>query len=240
MGTPPVPTDPSFTRGREIHWYDDFFALPKQPPFEAGHGPFRVKGAALADEVALYRDLLKARPRAGASEDPLEPALRLLPSARFAQYLAGPYSRTSWYDLTPLVYLTASVAQVRGIPLSGQLKENAAWHAEQASRGVSGLLLRMVSVQMLASWLPRAAAFFHDFGEVVTQRTGTNHVVALRTGIPHFFVQSWAVIGNAFLESMLARVGAKNVRVYPLPVTESDVRFEYPVYTVPFDVRWDD
>jgi hypothetical protein len=222
-----------------MHVHDPLFALPKHPPFEAGEGPFRVKGAAVADELTFYRSLLSpggSIPKA--KDEPLLPALRLLPNERFAKYLELPHSRTAWYDLAPLVYLTSCVAQIRGIPLTQQLKANAEWHAAQAARGISGLVLQIVSAQTLATWLPRVAGFFHDFGEVVTERTGTNRVVATRTGVPQFFVRTWATIGTEFVETTLARAGTR-ARVYALPVVEAGKRFGHPVYTVPFEISWE-
>jgi hypothetical protein len=211
--------------------HDGSFALPERPPFEAGKGPFHVKGGAVLDEIEFHRKRL--------SPAQFEQAMAHLAAPDFRAYLTQPMSRTGWYDLVPLSYLTASVARVRGVPLSTQLEEQGAWHADQAFRGATGFVLRALSVETLCAWLPRAGKLYHDFGSVEVPASRKGRVRVVRKGIPQFFVKMWATLGAAFLENSLKHAGASDVRVIPVEVTQDGEVSGHKTFNVPVEILWD-
>jgi hypothetical protein len=211
--------------------YDPRFALPPQPPFPAGQGRFRLRGAACADEMLFHRE------RLGPAQ--MEEALRALPGDEWRRYVQQSFTRLAWYDLLPSLYFVAAAAKVLQVSLTAHVKAVGEWHAERALAGLSGLVLRALDIDSLSLWLPRIAKTMHDFGDLETTRLSPGRVRGVRTGVPQFLVHNWAIVSIAFVERTLALRGARNAHVVTMEPSQDGERFGHPTFRIPFEIAWD-
>jgi hypothetical protein len=211
--------------------YDPRFALPPHPPFPAGQGRFRLRGAACADEMIFHREHMSAAQ--------LEEALRALPGDEWRRHVLQTFTRLAWYDFLPLLYFLAAAAKVRQVSLTAQVKEVGEWHAERALAGLSGLVLRALDIDSLSLWLPRIAKTMHDFGDLEMTRAAPGRVRGVRTGVPQFLVHNWAIVSTAFLERTLVLRGARDPHVVTMSPMQDGERFGHATFRIPFEIAWD-
>jgi hypothetical protein len=215
--------------------HDALFALPPRTPFPWGTSPFHARGSVYREEVALADRLLEkaGQPRA------LE-VLKKHGDAKLEAFLAQRFASTEWYDLMPVLYFAAVVARARGVPFTQHVRDSAVAHAANALTGFTAVVLRLVSNESVATWLPRISGWYHDFGGVETKVVGPRHVRGVRFGLPAVYVQPWAITAMYFAEHVLARIGAKEPRAHTLDALEDGERDGVKLYRVTFDVKWED
>jgi hypothetical protein len=209
--------------------YDPIFGMPTRPPFRWGTSPFHARGVLYNEEVALAQKAFAGKAfeivrRAG------DPSLETFLSQRF--------STLEWYDAFPLIYFGVAMARARGLALNHYIREVTEAHAARALSGFSGIVLRLVSTEAVATWLPRASAWFNDFGGAETKVVGERHVRGFRTGVPQCMVQGWSVSATHFIETVLAQSGARGPRAHTLEAEPDGSRDGHPVYRIAFDITW--
>ena len=209
--------------------HDITFAIPPKPPFPWGTSPFRVRGSVYQDEIG---NLERTTPGG------LQPMLRRINEGALADYLSQRFGGAHSYDILPLIYLASHAARARGIGYELQVRESALFHATRALQGFSGVVLRLLSHEAVALWLPRISAWYHDFGGVETRVVSPGVVRGVRWGMPRVYVQSWAITAMVFTEHVLTRAGAKDARVHALGPEPDGTREGHPLYRIPFEVRW--
>ena len=210
--------------------HDPIFALPVKPPFRWGTSPFHARGVVYNEEIAVAQKVLDGKA--------LE-AVRRTGDQALEAFIAQKFSTLDWYDAEPVVYFGAAVARARGVPLNQHTRDVTMAHAARAISGFSGIVLKLISTEAVATWLPRASAWYHDFGGSESRVIGERHVRATRWGMPHFMVQGWSISAMHFTEQVLLKSGAKQPRAHTLDAEPDGAVAGYPLYRIGFDVTWE-
>jgi hypothetical protein len=209
--------------------YDPAYAAPPVWTTPTHESPFRARG------IIFQRDLAHAeRTVPGGAEAVLNGAA----NPHLAAYFRQSFSAHRWYDAAAITLLTHVAARLRGLSLSQYTREGVPAYVDAAFSGVSGIVLRSLSLEAIATWLPKASSWFNDFGTIETRATGAHLVRATRTSLPDFMVLPWAIAGIEFAELALNRCGAKETRVYPLAVEGDGERDGHRLNRVSFEIAW--
>ena len=225
--TAPPPSGAPAARGRAID--DPYFALPEACPFVPGSSPFHIKGWGYLGELAFY---------AGFVPGGIDAVARSVKDPAIASFLSRPFTPDAWYDLVPKLYLSQAAARVRGIPFSAHCREVSRYHAVDKFRGIYRPLLKVVSSETLALWVPRLASSFYDFGATESHVVGDQRVRVVRRGVPRIAVQWWAAAAAAYFEYCLETAGAHLPRVRWLPTESEGERLGMELVTMPLEITW--
>jgi hypothetical protein len=212
--------------------HDPLFDVPVRPMFRWGASPFHMRGAIYRDTITMAERLVAKRGRR------LAEVLQQHGDPQLGSFMAQRFSPTDWYDIYPAIHFAPIVARASGITHAQHMRDSAVAHAEWALRGFTGVILKLLSSETVAMWLPRISAWYHDFGSIETRTVGERHVRGLRTGLPVFVVQGWSVLGMHFTEYVLAHSGAKEPRAHALDAEPDGTRDGCPLYRVTFEARW--
>lgn len=212
--------------------HDPVFELQPQPMFRWGASPFHARGAIYRDTVVAAERLLSKR------ELRLAEVLQKHGDPLLESFMSRRFSPTDWYDIGPVIHLAPIVAKACGMTLSQHMRESGVAHAEWALRGFSGIILKLLSSETVATWLPRISAWYHDFGAVETRTVGERHVRGVRSGLPVYMVRGWSIVGMHFTEHVLAHSGARDPRAHLLDAEPDGTEAGCPLYRVTFEVRW--
>jgi hypothetical protein len=213
--------------------HDVLFQLPPRQPFRFGTGPFRCRGSVYRDDRALTEKLLAPRGLTVAE------LVKRQNDPAFEAFFAQPrFNASDWYDVQPLLYMDALVARARGVPHLQHVRDAALMHAQNALGGFTSVVLRLVSNESVATWLPRISGWYHDFGHVESKVVGEGRVRSIRYGMPAIYVQAWSVTAVHFCEFVLARAGAKEPRATVLEALPDGVREGHPLYRITMDMSW--
>ncbi|MGH7294468.1 MAG: hypothetical protein ACRELB_06035 [Polyangiaceae bacterium] len=212
--------------------HDPIFDVSAPPMYRWGASPLRARGTIYRDAIAMSERFLA---KAGLS---VERVLRQHGDAMLQAFLSQPFRATDWYDMYPAIHFDPIVARARGVAVAQHMRDAGIAHAEQALRGFTGVVLRLLSNEAVASWLPRISTWYHDFGGIETAAAGEGRVRGVRTGLPVFAVRGWSVQGMQFTEHVLSHVGAGEPRAYALDVEPDGKHEGCPLYRVSFEVSW--
>jgi hypothetical protein len=182
---------------------DPSFAPPREPPFPTGTSPFRQKGNAYLGDFRYYDAVVR-----GGSEV----VIAALPDDAHRTFARQRFRPSEWYDAYPGAQLELAAARVRGVSFERHRRETGEWHAQDATRGIYGALLKFISNENVALWGPRISSLYFEFGRTDTRIVGPREVVASRRGIPRELAQ-WVVFASVgFCECALRLAGARDVR----------------------------
>jgi hypothetical protein len=216
--------------------HDPLFTLPlpSRAPFAWGASPFHARGSVYREEIVLADRLLEkaGQPR---SLD----VLKKQGDAKLDAFMGQKFASTEWYDVMPVLYFTSAVARARGVSFTQHVRDSAVAHASNALTGFTSVILKMLSNESVATWMPRISGWYHDFGKVETKVIGPCHVRGVRTGLPAVFVQAWSITAMHFAEHVLAHAGAREPRAHTLEAIEDGEREGVKLYRVTFDVKWE-
>ena len=209
--------------------FDPMFAVPAQTPFRWGTSPFHARGVLYNEELAAAQKILGGK---------VLESVRQAGDSTLEAFLAQRFSTLEWYDTLPLVFLGVIVARARSMPLNQHIRDVAEAHAARALTGFSGVVLRLVSTEAVATWLPRASSWYHDFGAAEAKVVGEGHVRGVRRGMPLWLVQGWSIAATHFVETVLSRSGARDPRAHTLGAEPDGSRDGHPLYRITFDITW--
>jgi hypothetical protein len=212
--------------------HDPIFDVPSRPMYAWGSSPFHMRGVVYRDAIPLFDRLLGPQGLTTAE------VLRRNGDALLEAFYRQRFSATEWYDIYPSIHLAPLVAKAYGATLDQHMRTAALVHADWARQGFTSVILKLVSNEAVATWLPRISGWYHDFGRVETRVVGARHVRGTRSGLPVFAVQGWSVLGMHFTEHVLAHAGAKAPRVRALEAEPDGTHEGCPLYRVTFDVEW--
>lgn len=215
--------------GRNVE--DPHFALPEKAPFAPGAGPFRIKGWGYEGDVRFHEERVPggvaAITQMVREKDPT-----------IATFLARKFEPDGWYDLIPKLYQSQAAARLRGVSFGSHCRELSRWHAQDKFSGIYRPLLRVVSSETLAVWMPRMSSSFYDFGAIESRVVAANLVRGARTGMPRIAVQWWAAAAVGYFEYVLEAAGTRNGRVRWLPTEHDGERQGMELVRMPFEVSW--
>jgi hypothetical protein len=197
------------------------------PPLPPGKSPFLVSGLVYRSLLAFVQLTLPGGAAGLASQ--LDPAV--------VRFLTQRFDVFSKFDALPLPCIALAAAALRGVTFEEQLRD-ANQHAEARAGAIYRGLLAVLSAEMVALALPRAAAIVQLFGRTNTRVVAERHVHGMRRGVPQTLVR-WASLSSAYyLESALARAGAREVSiVFSAPSAEGEVCGQ-PTFALPFEITW--
>jgi hypothetical protein len=207
---------------------DPYFRLPDQIPIAPGTSPFRMKG----DSYNAAMLFLNSRVRGGF------PAVVAAMSPDMAAFFKQTFRPSEWYDVVPNPYMHTIAARLRGIPFRAHIQDNGSWHAEHAMRGPLGAVLRVLSNDSVALWLPRISSRYHDFGKCDTKPIAPGKVRGSRTGMPRSLVPWYTALSAAFCEKALNIGGASNPRMLFAKTEPEGSRGGQDIYSLHFEVTW--
>jgi hypothetical protein len=144
------------------------------------------------------------------------------------------------YDVAPLVAISAAAASVSGVSHTEYVRTNAAWQAQRDIRGVYKLLLNVVSAELVALRLAKAAMRYFDFGEAASVMRTPTCCNAEQRGIPKPVAAWFTACVHGFVPVALTMAGAKNVRLRTLSTTSDGERHGVETVTVSYEFSWDD
>jgi hypothetical protein len=211
-------------------WLDPYFSIPETSPFPIGASPFRQRGSVYAQNIEFWGSVVPGGMSAFAArlKDPL-----------LERFISQRFEWGMLYDALPSALVTAAVARERGVPLYQHLREHGSFLAARTFTGFSAVLLRVLSTETVATWLPRLSSAFHDFGKVEGAPVGPGLVRGVRTGMPRMFMHVWGITAAEVVEQTLARSGAKSPHCRVLEPESEGLVSGYEVFRVPFEVKWD-
>ena len=210
-------------------WLDPYFAVPEKPPFPFGRSPFRQRGSVYLSNFEFWERIVPggvAAVRAQVNDPAMD------------RFLGQRFASSDFYDALPSAFLSVAAARVRKVPLYQHLREHGVFLAERSFSGFSSILLRVLSTEVVASWLPRLSASYHEFGTVETSRAGPGVIRGQRRGMPRMFLHIFGTTATEVIEQILARSGAEAPRVHVLEPEPDGRVSDYEVFRVPFEVRW--
>lgn len=198
-------------------------------PFEPGASPFHIKGL-------MYYGIIKhAQHRIPGGLEALREAL---PTDGLRRFVDEPFIAASWYDVFPIMPITATVARLAGKPVADFVSQRTARQAEKDIRGMYRFLLKMTSAQTLAKNLPRVTSQVFDFGDVDITRAEKGSVRAVRTGLPETLAAWYAAIAVAYIGRAMELGGVKSPRMIPSTPEPDGRRDGVPVVRLPFELTW--
>lgn len=153
-------------------------------------------------------------------------------------FLKQSFRPSEWYDVVPNPYMHVIAAKLRAIPFRSHIHDNGTWHAEHAMRGPLRALLRVMSHESVALWLPRISATYHDFGKCETKSTSAGKVRGIRTGMPRPLVPWYTALSSAFCEKALSIAGASNPRMLFGNAEPEGSRGGQDIYSLHFEITW--
>jgi hypothetical protein len=209
---------------------DARFSLPRTPPFPPGMSPFKVGGSIYRGFVNFVNEHVEggiSRVRDGMEGD----------QRPLGAFIMQDFHAAARYDVIPLPFLGTEVARIRHITFEEQLREANRWN-EGRIGALYRTLLSVLSADMLALALPRAASILQDFGKTRVRASGSKHVEGVRTGVPEVLVRWLAVSTSSYIEAALTRAGANQPHVV-FTEAEPDVEVRgQPTYAMKFEVSW--
>ncbi len=207
---------------------DPYFRLPENIPIAPGTSSFRMKGDSYnAAMLFLNSRVLGGFPAVVAGMPP-----------DMAAFFKQTFRPSDWYDVVPNPYMHTIAAKIRGMPFRAHIQDNGSWHAEHAMRGPLRALLRVLSIESVAVWLPRISARYHDFGTCDTKPISTGKVRGKRTGMPRPLVPWYTALSAAFCEKALSIGGASNPKMLYGQAEPEGTRGGQDIYSLHFEVTW--
>jgi hypothetical protein len=163
-------------------------------------------------------------------------AVRQSLHADLGSFFSQMFTPTLSFDALPIVALSAHVAAMLRRPHLDVVRDNARWLAERDIRGVHRLLLGVLSPQIVATRLPKAALRYFEFGRAEATLAPPNRCTAQQFEIPAYLVPWFVACVEGFVPVALQKARAKSPRVRCLGATRSSSPIT-PV-TISFEFSW--
>jgi hypothetical protein len=208
---------------------DAHFDIPARPAFAPGTSPFKLKASAYRDELAFY----EANVPGG-----VDAVLSRLGDKALAEFFRQDFGAVSWADAVPTPYLLAAAARVRGVTYEAHVRDIATWHAKHALYGFYRTLLKVMSAETLAMWIPRLSSSYHDFGTISAKPGGPNRCAGLRTGIPRQLVRWWTSIAAGYMTCALEFGGCRGGKMRVVSLEKDTPRLGYETWKIGYEVSW--
>jgi hypothetical protein len=209
--------------------FDPIFEPPATSPFPYGRSPWRCRGSVYRNDLAFCGQLLPGG---------LDEIFRRAPDPDLQRYLRQSFSAGSFYDVLPIQYLGRVAGRAAGFTHQTYIARAVDWQVEDALRGFSGVVLRSLSADAIAVWIPRLSRWFNEFGSIETRVAAAGEVRGVATGLPQPLVGSWARTASTFVERLLAKVGAASPTAHVLSPEIDGESHGYRTYRIDFVVTW--
>jgi hypothetical protein len=213
-----------------MHVTDAAFDVPPEPLFPTGVSPFRQKGMVYLGNQEFYAERIPGGMAA---------VVRSLPNDRQRSFFEQRFQASEWYDALPNAYLQQAAARLRGVMFIEHGRQVGAWHARARMTGIYRAMLKVVSNESVALWIPRLSSVYYDFGRLDTRVVGARRVSIVRSGIPAALVRLQSAVMIGMGEETLALSGAREVRAVLNDVTPDGSSSGCPLYRLAGDLSWE-
>jgi hypothetical protein len=200
--------------------------------FAPGTSPFHAKGLVYSGAREYWDGIVPGGAVA------VHDAVASTGDARLAKFIEGPFLAGGWYDVLPIVPLSATAARLCDVPHAQLIRENGAWLARRDLRGVYRVLLALSSVAVVASRLGNLSMRYFDFGRAETQRVGDHALESHRFGIPAQLSNWFIFAAEGFVPVALQLAGAKDVTIRHSHPHADGMVSGTPAVHIQFDIQW--
>jgi hypothetical protein len=204
--------------------------LPK-PQFPAGESPFHARGLVFLGAQSYY----DANVPGG-----LDAVLGALPTGQLHAFFRQTFLASSWYDILPIVPISATAAKVIGIPHRDLIMANARNVARRDIPTIYKLLLRLSSPEAVVLRMPKASMRYFDFGESTSSMKEPRLCEAYQKGIPRELAGWFFHAAEGFTEVALGLAGAHDIKVRLDSTTVDGERKGAPTVTLKLEMSWTD
>ncbi len=181
--------------------HDPAYAPPAVLPFPVGTSPFRQKGNGYLGDRRFLEEVVRGG---------YDRVVDALPDPASQKFFRQSFKPSEWYDAYPGTQLELAAARLRGLTFEEHRRQTGVWHAQAATRGIYGALLRVVSNESVALWGPRISAIYFEFGKTETRAAGSKEVRGVRRGVPAELAQ-WVMFASiGFCKGALEAAGARS------------------------------
>lgn len=198
-------------------------------PCPPGSSPFRIKGMAYRGIVQL----IDHRTPGG-----LEAIEGLVDDDRIIGFLRQPFLAASWYDILPMLPISAAIAQLLAKPLEILAHEQGAQQARHDVETVYRTLFESINFDNAPVKLARFGRQYYDFGDCTATLVSPGHVELRRIGMPEFILRWFAPMHAAYAEQILRMKGATFVEATVQPPVPTGARDGFPVVDLTTDLLW--
>jgi hypothetical protein len=168
-------------------------------PFQPGESPFRLKGAAFRESLALYASLPGG----------LEAVMRALPNDAHRRFFTQPFTASGWYDVFAMAQLDFAAAAVAGVSPFTIIQRASVDQARNAITGIHRGLINIMSTKQVGWALPRVMASFFDFTQCTTQGKDDGTVTGICHGVPKVLCAWYEVATTEWTLEVLRIRGSK-------------------------------
>jgi hypothetical protein len=210
---------------------------PSSPPSSRGasHGgpsaapPFRAKGLV----YSAARDFYAEHIRGGCD------AVRAYLSPELAGFFDQQFLSGGWYDIMPILTISAAAARAATQPYSRIVRDNARWLAKRDLRGIYKVIVAVASIEMVVEKLPGLSLRYLDFGRAEGKMIGERVFESTRFGIPVPLADWFVFATNGFVPIALESAGAKNVHVRHSPHAADGLAHGVALVQTKFEISWE-
>jgi hypothetical protein len=156
-----------------------------------------------------------------------------------AAFFTQTFLSGNWYDVMPILPLSAAAARASGKLQSRLVRENAEWLARRDLRGIYRLIVAVASVEMVAQKLPDLSLRYFDFGRAEGKMVGEKVFESNRFGIPAPLAEWFAAATSGFVPVALGSAGAKSVQVRASPPAPDGHAHGVALVKTRFEISWE-
>jgi hypothetical protein len=208
---------------------DPCFDVPVHIPLAPGTSPFWQKGL-------VYRGNLDFMNRHVPGGVPA--IVRNLPTPELRKFFEQRFEVSQWYDSLPNAYFQQTAAQLRGVPLVEHAQQLGVFHARERLKGFSSLVLKVLSTQSVALWVPRVPSMYYSYAKTHTQIIGPRRVALTVAGVPVMMARWIGAIFAATGGAFIASSGAKDVVAGFSSAEPESSKHEIPVCCLEGLITW--
>lgn len=206
--------------------FPEFEHFPKPP----GQNPYRVKGNAYRGHMDYVEEHVPGGTQAmrDGFEDP-----------QLKEFFGQTFLAATLYDLYPLVAAGHVCAKLSSSSFSQFVRVRAEYQALRDVSGIYKMLLKLTSVEGLASRLPRLMAQYFDFAESETHLVAPGHVVGEQLGVPRQQLAPWlALVAETYMRTIMPMAGARDLRVKVESLRTPERKDGVELCTLRTDIQW--
>jgi len=199
------------------------------PQFAPGESPFHARGLVYLGAQSYY----EANVPGG-----IEAVMASLSDGRMQTFFSQTFLASSWYDILPIVQISAAAAKVSGVPHRELIIANARNVARRDIPTIYKLLLRLSSPEAVVMRMPKASMRYFDFGESSASMKQPMLCEAYQKGIPRELAGWFFHAAEGFTDVALGLAGAHDIKVrVDSPVVDGERKGAVTV-TLRLEMTW--
>jgi len=144
-----------------------------------------------------------------------------------------------WYDVLPILPISAAAARASGKPQVRLVRENAEWLAQRDLRGIYRFIVALASVETVVQKLPDLSLRYFNFGRAEGDIMTQGLFESRRWGIPAPLADWFVAATSGFVPVALGIAGAKNVRVRSSPHAPDGQAHGMALVQTRFEITWE-